>query len=61
MIMLALMAKQVVEKMSAVMDLANEDSAMMGGTHVTMCKFGRGDPRFDDVWRSIRRAAKGPG
>ncbi|GAB1321005.1 DUF676 domain-containing protein [Madurella fahalii] len=50
----------IVQKMSAVMGLPNEDHAMIGGTHITMCKFGRRDPRFDDVWRSIKRAAEGP-
>jgi len=50
----------VVDKMSAVMGFPHEDKLMLGGTHSSMCKFTRGDPRFNTVWRSIRRAAAGP-
>ncbi|KAK3934026.1 hypothetical protein QBC46DRAFT_400786 [Diplogelasinospora grovesii] len=49
----------IVEKTSAVMGVSHEETMMMGGTHSSMCKFGRNDKRFDPVWRSIRRAAKG--
>ncbi len=49
----------VVGKMSAVMGLPHEHDVMMNGTHSTMCKFGRGDRRFDRAWKAIRRTAKG--
>ncbi|RYP74219.1 hypothetical protein DL771_003152 [Monosporascus sp. 5C6A] len=49
----------IVDKISAVMGLSHEETMMMGGTHSSMCKFGRNDKRFDPVWRSIRRASWG--
>ncbi|KAK3990804.1 Alpha/Beta hydrolase protein [Cladorrhinum sp. PSN332] len=50
----------VVDKLSAVMGLPHEEFMMLGGDHSTMCKFtGMGDPRFNPVWRAIRRASKG--
>lgn len=55
---------QVVARHSAVMELPHEERMLINGDHSTMCKFSR-DPaqagRFDPVWRSIQRAAKGPG
>ncbi|KAL8387008.1 hypothetical protein RB595_010227 [Gaeumannomyces hyphopodioides] len=51
--------KLVVGKMSAVMGLPNEDDIMMNGTHSTICKFGKGDRRFNSAWRAIRRMEKG--
>ncbi|KAK3689559.1 hypothetical protein B0T22DRAFT_514097 [Podospora appendiculata] len=54
-----LLGTVVVEKTSAVMGLDYEESMMLGGTHSSMCKFKRGDRRFDPVWRAIRRASKG--
>ncbi|KAK3317792.1 Alpha/Beta hydrolase protein [Cercophora scortea] len=56
-----LLGTVVVEKTSAVMGLNHEESMMLGGTHSSMCKFKRGDRRFDPVWRAIRRASKGRG
>ncbi|EJT74178.1 hypothetical protein GGTG_08023 [Gaeumannomyces tritici R3-111a-1] len=52
----------VVAKHSAVMEMPHEEQAFINGDHSTMCKFSR-DPadavRFNSVWRSIERAAKG--
>ncbi|RYP18169.1 hypothetical protein DL765_004095 [Monosporascus sp. GIB2] len=50
----------VVDKMSAVMGFPHEDRLMLGGTHSSMCKFTRSDPRFNSVWKHIQRAAVGP-
>ncbi|RYP59387.1 hypothetical protein DL769_008562 [Monosporascus sp. CRB-8-3] len=50
----------IVEKHSAVMELAHEEVMMLGGNHSTLCKFGTDDKRFEAVWRRIRRAARGP-
>ncbi|KAK0645815.1 Alpha/Beta hydrolase protein [Cercophora newfieldiana] len=49
----------VVGKMSAVLHLPNEEATMMGGDHREMCRFGKADPRFDQVWRAIRRSSRG--
>ncbi|KAK4223461.1 Alpha/Beta hydrolase protein [Podospora fimiseda] len=50
----------IVEKLSAVMGLRHEEALMLGGDHSGMCKFmGMTDPRFNTVWRAIRRASKG--
>ncbi|KAK4199522.1 protein SERAC1 [Triangularia verruculosa] len=50
----------VVDKLSAVMGLPHEEVMMLGGDHSAMCKFtGKTDPRFNPVWRAIRRASKG--
>ena len=51
---------QIVDKTSAELGLTNEQCSMMGGHHVTICKFKRGDKRFERVWKDIRRIAKGP-
>ncbi|CAI4218402.1 unnamed protein product [Parascedosporium putredinis] len=51
--------KVIVGKSSAVMGLPNEDDIMISGTHRSMCRFERGDKRFDAVWRAIRRASRG--
>lgn len=50
----------IVEKHSAVMELAHEEVMMLSGNHSTLCKFETADKRFEVVWRRIRRAAKGP-
>ncbi|KAL8371676.1 hypothetical protein RB595_001465 [Gaeumannomyces hyphopodioides] len=53
---------QVVAKHSAVMEMPHEEQMHINGDHSTMCKFSRnpGDAnRFDAVWRSIQRAARG--
>ncbi|KAL8371675.1 hypothetical protein RB595_001465 [Gaeumannomyces hyphopodioides] len=52
----------VVAKHSAVMEMPHEEQMHINGDHSTMCKFSRnpGDAnRFDAVWRSIQRAARG--
>ncbi|KAK0706162.1 Alpha/Beta hydrolase protein, partial [Lasiosphaeria miniovina] len=49
----------VVGKMSAVLHLPNEEATMMGGDHREMCKFGGNDPRFNQVWKAIRRSSRG--
>ncbi|KAL8354938.1 hypothetical protein RB601_000633 [Gaeumannomyces tritici] len=51
--------KMVVGKMSAVMGLPNEEDVMMNGDHSTICKFGKGDRRFNSAWRAIKRMEKG--
>ncbi|KAK3383209.1 Alpha/Beta hydrolase protein [Lasiosphaeria ovina] len=40
----------IVDKMSAIVGLVHEDVLMLGGDHSSMCKFAKGDPRFDTVW-----------
>jgi coenzyme F420-reducing hydrogenase delta subunit len=53
----------IVEKHSALMEVAHEDGVLMGGNHSTMCKFAKGeedDERFDLVWKRVKRAARGP-
>ncbi|KAI1157492.1 hypothetical protein F5B18DRAFT_644862 [Nemania serpens] len=49
----------VVEKYSAVMEVSHEEAVLMGGNHSEVCKFGNNDDRFDQVWRRIKRAARG--
>jgi hypothetical protein len=51
---------QIVDKMSSVMGMPHEQTMMLGGDHNSMCKFYKGDPRFETVWMSIQTAAKGP-
>ncbi|KAK3317309.1 Alpha/Beta hydrolase protein [Cercophora scortea] len=50
----------VVERYSAVMELAHEEAVIIAGNHSTMCKFSRDDPRFDTVWKAIKRVSHGP-
>ncbi|CZR62802.1 uncharacterized protein PAC_12699 [Phialocephala subalpina] len=50
----------IVEKHSAVMELAHEEVMMLSGNHLSLCKFTAGDKRFDAVCRRIKRAARGP-
>ncbi|KAK0734064.1 hypothetical protein B0T26DRAFT_797979 [Lasiosphaeria miniovina] len=50
----------IVDKMSAIVGLVHEDVLMLGGDHSSMCKFAKGDPRFDTVWWYIQKAAEGP-
>ncbi|KAK4228035.1 hypothetical protein QBC38DRAFT_454589 [Podospora fimiseda] len=50
----------VVDKLSAVMGLPHEEAMMLTGDHSGMCKLtGMNDPRFDPIWRAIRRASRG--
>ncbi|KAK4163085.1 hypothetical protein QBC43DRAFT_213880, partial [Cladorrhinum sp. PSN259] len=50
----------IVDRLSAVMGLPHEEVMMLGGDHSAMCKFtGKGGPRFNPLWRAIRRASKG--
>lgn len=42
------------------MGFAHEEVMMLGGDHSSMCKFSRGDPRFETVCMFIRSAAKSP-
>lgn len=54
------LGRLVVDKLSAVMGLPHEEVMPLGGDHRAMCRFvGKGDPRFNPVWRAIRRASKG--
>jgi hypothetical protein len=41
------------------MELAiNEESSPIGGNHMEICKFsGEEDPRFEMVWKAIKRVA----
>ena len=56
------LGRLVVDKLSAVMGLPHEEVMPLGGDHQAMCRFvGPGDPRFNPVWRAIRRASKGRG
>ncbi|KAK3689030.1 Alpha/Beta hydrolase protein, partial [Podospora appendiculata] len=50
----------VVERYSAVMELAHEEAVIISGNHSTMCKFARDDPRFDTVWKAIKRVSHSP-
>lgn len=50
---------KVVDKMSSVMGMAHEETVMLGGDHSGMCKFWRGDPRFETVWRRVLVASNG--
>ncbi|KAK0702415.1 Alpha/Beta hydrolase protein [Lasiosphaeris hirsuta] len=50
----------IVEKSSAIMGVLHEDVLMLSGNHSSMCKFTPGDPRFNTVWWSIRKATEGP-
>ncbi|KAK3365350.1 Alpha/Beta hydrolase protein [Lasiosphaeria ovina] len=49
----------VVDKLSALLWLPNEEANMMSGDHSAMCKFAKGDRRFDRVWRTIKRVSRG--
>ncbi|KAK0703654.1 hypothetical protein B0T26DRAFT_657939 [Lasiosphaeria miniovina] len=49
----------VVDKSSALLWLPNEEANMMSGDHSAMCKFAKGDRRFDRVWRTIKRVSRG--
>jgi len=43
------------------MGLAHEETMMLGGDHLNMCKVGRNDKRWDPVWRAIRCVSRGVG
>jgi len=41
------------------MGVVHEDILMLNGNHQTMCRFAKGDPRFDTAWWYIKKAANG--
>ncbi|KAK3314381.1 Alpha/Beta hydrolase protein [Apodospora peruviana] len=54
------LGRVVVEKHSAVMELPHEEVLVIGGNHSSICKFDMDDPRFEAVWRRIKRVSQGP-
>jgi len=55
----SLLGRVIVEKASALMWLPHEEAIPISGDHSTMCKFWRGDRRFEPVWKAIRRTSMG--